>query len=247
MSRRKGKSKPEGLRGDEWLATYADTITLLLTFFILLYSFSSVNEKKLAEIANSLQMVLTGKSGDAILEYDEDDGDSPIVGAEDADTPVPEEMNGEMLDMYNKVNEFIDSNKLNNTVEVKEDDRGIILQLKESILYQSGKAYLREDSKEILDMISDLLATFPNKVIVEGHTDNIPMHNEQFDTNWELSAIRAVNVVRYFVESKNIKAERVSAAGYGEYKPIAENNTAQGRSKNRRVNILIIASLKEDL
>ncbi len=246
MSRRKGKSKVEGLRGDEWLGTYADTITLLLTFFILLYSFSSINEQKLAEIANSLQMVLTGKSGDTILEYDLENGDSPIVGGEDADTPVPEKMDSEMLDMYNKVNEFIDANKLENTVEVKEDDRGIILQLKESILYQSGKADLREDSKDILDMISDLLTTFPNKVIVEGHTDNIPMHNEEFDTNWELSAIRAVNVVRYFTEVKKIDAERLSAAGYGEYKPIADNGLDEGRSKNRRVNILIIASLKED-
>ena len=246
MSRRKGKSKVDGLRGDEWLATYADTITLLLTFFILLYSFSSINEQKLAEIANSLQMVLTGKSGDTILEYELENGDSPIVGGEDADTPVPEKMDSEMLDMYNKVNEFIDANKLENTVEVKEDDRGIILQLKESILYQSGKADLREDSKDILDMISDLLTTFPNKVIVEGHTDNIPMHNEEFDTNWELSAIRAVNVVRYFTEVKKIDAERLSAAGYGEYKPIADNGLDEGRSKNRRVNILIIASLKED-
>ncbi|WP_426349144.1 OmpA family protein [Alloiococcus sp. CFN-8] len=246
MSRRKGKSKPDGLRGDEWLSTYADTITLLLTFFILLYSFSSINEQKLAEIATSLQMVLTGKSGDTILEYNNENGDSPIVGIKDADTPIPEKMNSEMLEMYNKVNEFIDSNKLQNTVEVKEDDRGIILQLKESILYQSGKADLREDSEEVLDVIAELLKTFPNKVIVEGHTDNVPMHSAEFDTNWELSAIRSVNVVRYFVEVKKITAERLSAAGYGEYKPIAENSSEQGRTKNRRVNILIIASLKED-
>ena len=240
---RKKKDKPEGLRGDEWIATYSDTITLLLTFFILLYSFSSVNEQKLKEISTALQIVLSGQSADSILEHNLEDGTEPIIG--DIDTPNPDNMDGEKLDMYNTISAFIDKKKLEATVEVKEDDRGIIIQLKYNILFQSGRADLREESKSILDKISGLLLTFPNKIIIEGHTDNVPMHNEIFDSNWELSAIRAVNVVRYFVDEKKQDALRFSAAGYGEQKPIAENTSVEGRDKNRRVNILIIASVKD--
>ncbi len=244
MSRRRNKKKVEGLTGNEWLATYADTITNLLTFFILLYSFSSVNEKKFQEIAYSFQSVLGVSSGSSLLELN--DGETPIVGGSDLDVADPDNMDAVKLEMYNSVLEFIEQNNLETTVEVKEDDRGVIIQLKDNILFESGKSDLIASSMEVLGKISSLIATFPNKIIIEGHTDNVPMKSALFDSNWELSTSRAVRVVRYFIENTGLDPKRFTAAGYGEFMPISDNITAEGRSRNRRVNILIVATLKEE-
>ncbi|SHI59884.1 chemotaxis protein MotB [Clostridium amylolyticum] len=245
MSRRKSNIKKEELRGDEWLATFSDTITLLLTFFILLYSFSTVNQQKLQEISTALQMVLSGKEGNTILEYNLNNGQQPIIGGKDTDIPIPQNMDEEKLGMYETVKQFIDKNKLESTVEVKEDERGIIIQLKDNILFDSGRADLIEGSRGVLEKISGLMSTFPNKIIIEGHTDNVPIKNSKYDSNWELSTSRAVNVVRYFIEEKHQDPTRFAAAGYGEYKPIADNSAQSGRDQNRRVNILIVATEKE--
>ncbi|WP_040211243.1 OmpA/MotB family protein [Clostridium polynesiense] len=245
MSRRKRNIKKEGLKGDEWLATFSDTITLLLTFFILLYSFSTVNQQKLQEISTALQLVLSGKEGNTILEYNLNNGETPIVGNTDENIPVPQNMDNEKLGMYKTIKEFIDKNKLDATVEIKEDERGIIIQMKDNILFESGKSDLREGSKDLLEKINSLITTFPNKIIIEGHTDNVPIKNSRFDSNWDLSTSRSVNVIRYFTEEKSQKADRFTAAGYGEHKPIADNATQDGKDKNRRVNILIVATEKE--
>lgn len=245
MSRRKNDIKKEELRGDEWLATFSDTITLLLTFFILLYSFSSVNEQKLKEISSALQMVLSGKEGNTILEYNLNNGQEPLVGGKNDEMPVPQNIGNEKAGMYETVKNFIDKNKLESTVEVKEDERGIIIQLKDNILFDSGKADLIPGSKGVLEKISGLISTFPNKIIIEGHTDNVPMKSVKYDSNWELSTARAVTVVRYFIEEKHQDPTRFAAAGYGEYKPIADNSLQEGKDKNRRVNILIVATEKE--
>lgn len=241
MARKKKNVDGDELRGDEWMATFSDTITLLLTFFILLYSFSSVDQKKLKEISSALQSVLIGQKEDSILEYNS--GNVLIVG-EDTTKDIAEKMGANEI-MYEKVKQFVEENNLSAIVEIKEDERGIILQLKDNILFESGKADLIVDSKGILDKISSLLATLPNTVIVEGHTDNIPINTYKFESNWDLSTARAVNVIRYFTEVKGIDGKRCSAAGFGEYKPLVDNSTNENRAKNRRVNILIVATEKE--
>ncbi len=240
---KKESPKGEGLRGDEWLATYSDTITLLLTFFILLYSFSTVDNNKLKMVSTALQSVLKGQAGVSILDFDFKNGDAPIVGESSATTDSSNFNSN--TDMYEQIKQFIEKNKMEGTVQITEDERGVIIQLRENILFESGKADIKENSKSILNQINSLISTFPNNIIVEGHTDNVPINNFKFDSNWELSTARAVNVVRYFVESKEQKPDRFTAAGYGEYKPIAPNDTPENKSKNRRVNILIVATEKE--
>ncbi|WP_032121963.1 flagellar motor protein MotB [Clostridium amazonitimonense] len=243
MARKKDGPKAEELRGDEWIATYSDTITLLLTFFILLYSFSSVDQQKLKQISTALQSVLNGNGGVTILEFNTTSGNAPIVG-ESTEQEINENLPNEE-NMYNKVKEFIDENNLSSTVQITQDERGIIIQLRDNILFESAKADIREDSKVILDKINSLINTFPNAIIVEGHTDNLPINTFKFESNWELSTTRAVNVVRYFVETKGQNPARFSAAGYGEYQPMAPNDSNENRAKNRRVNILIVATEKE--
>lgn len=237
MSRRKKIQSSEG-GGEEWLATYADTITLILTFFVLLYSFSSVDAVKFQRISSSLQSVLSGKDSASILEFSMS-GEIPIVGSP-IDLGPKQTGTSDSEEMYQKIKGFIDNNNLKETVQIKTDSRGVIMVLKDNILFDAGKAEIKESSKAILDKINSLILTFPNEVIVEGHTDNVPIHTEKYPSNWELSTQRAVNVLKYFVQVKGQNPQRFQAAGYGEYRPIAPNNDTN-RSKNRRVNILITA------
>ena len=240
MPRKKGAK--EEMRTDAWLATFADTMTLLLTFFVLLYSFSTVDAAKFKQIATSLQSVLTGETGKSILDFNVKSGEVPLVGE-----PVPTtDPNSNTEDIYEKVQSFIKEKKLEATVVIKTDNRGVIIQLRENILFQSGKAEIIANSKPVLDSINGLIANFPNDIVIEGHTDNIPISNNQYKNNWQLSSARALTVLEYFVGIKGqTNPERFKSIAYGEYQPIAPNNSDVNRALNRRVNILIVANEKE--
>lgn len=240
MSKRK-KAPESEINTEAWLATYADTITLVLTFFVLLYSYSSVDSVKFKQLTNSLSSVFTGQNSNSILQFNYN-GEVPIVGP--PQNMGPQE-GGEQDQMYNKVKNFVDSNNLKDAVKIKKDSRGIIMELKDSILFDIGKADIKEESKPILDKLSVLMASLSNEITVEGHTDNVPIHNYEFASNWELSTQRAVNVLKYFVQNKGFAPNRFQAAGYGEHRPIAKNDTYENRAKNRRVNILISTGEKE--
>lgn len=240
MSRK--KIGGEEMRTDAWLATFADTMTLLLTFFVLLYSFSTVDAAKFKQIASSLQSVLTGETGTSILEFNVKSGEVPLVG-EPIPTTTP---SNNTEDIYQKVQSFIKEKKLENTVVIKSDNRGVIIQLKANILFQSGKAEIIVQSKPVLDSINALIATLPNDVVIEGHTDNMPISNFEYKNNWQLSSARALNVLEYFVETKGQKfPKRFKSIACGEFQPIVPNTNEVNKALNRRVNILIVASGKE--
>lgn len=245
MPRRKKGEEDEGLSGNEWLATFSDTMTLLLTFFILLYSFSTVDASKFKQIAAALQSVLTGQAGDSIIDYDLQTGDVPIVGESKDNSDIPLDKGNENEMMYERVKEFVEMNELEAVVRIKKDSRGVVIELRDSVLFDSGKSSIREDSKPILEKISALLSTLPNEINVEGHTDNVPMKNYKFESNWELSTARAGSVLRYFVEKKGIRPSRFMASGYGEFRPLVPNDSEEHRALNRRVSILIVANEKE--
>lgn len=246
MARRKKAGGDGGPSGNEWLATFSDTMTLLLTFFILLYSFSSVDSDKLRKISAAFDSILRGQKGSAAFDFNMKSGELPIIGENTEEVVIPiEKENGEVT-MYMRVKEFIEKNNMEATVEIREDTRGIIIQLRDNVLFESGSASIKNGSKDILEKISVLVSTFPNDIVVEGHTDNVPISNYKYESNWELSTARAVSVLRFFVETKKQNPLRFTAAGYGEFRPVAPNDSDSGRAMNRRVNILIVASEKEN-
>jgi len=231
------------MRTDAWIATFSDTMTLLLTFFVLLYSFSTVDAAKFQQIASSLQSVLTGETGKSVLDLNVKSGEVPLVGE-----PIPTTIanNNNTEDVYEKVQSFIKEKKLENTVVIKSDSRGVIIQLKANILFQSGKAEIIIKSKPVLDSINALIATLPNDIVIEGHTDNMPISNFEYKNNWQLSSARALNVLEYFVGTKGQPyPKRFKSTACGEYQPIVPNISEANRALNRRVNILIVASEKE--
>lgn len=239
------KRERKELEVPDWLGTYADTVTLLLTFFVLLYSLSSVDAEKLKSVSQALNTVMTGKAADSILEYDAYEGSVPLVGGESDEEAVVDSEGKNTEKDYDKLQKYIDTNDLGDEMSITKNDRGILIQLKDSILFEKGSADIKVDAQKVLDSINNIISTMPNQVIVEGHTDNDPISTFEYQSNWELSSVRASRVVRYFVEVKGQSPSRFSSTGYGDTRPIYPNVTEENKTKNRRVNILIAGASEE--
>ena len=253
MSRRRLRGSDNDSSGSGWITTYSDLVTLLLCFFVLLYTFSSIDVAKFKGIASSLQLALTGQVGTSIFEENPPGLDSsiePFAPSTPEETVAPDSDDGlglldkEINRIYLIVKDFVEEEGIEAEVSLRTDRRGVIIDISDSILFDPGKAELKPDSKELLDTLTILINSFDNNIIVEGHTDNVPINRSKFPTNWELSVNRATTVIRYFAEERNIAPNRLSAAGYGEYRPIMPNDTAENKTLNRRVNVLIEASLE---
>lgn len=231
----KAENEEENLQ--PWLVTYADMMTLLLCFFVLLFAMSSLNVQKFERALGSLQGALGIMPGAALPQ--------PIEPLEELDILdfqqrlIQIEMR-EMEVILKRFQEEIEKTGVGNRVSVEMDERGIVFRFADTVLFDLAKADLRPESRQVLDEVALLLKTTSNPIRVEGHTCNLPIHTERFASNWELSTARATTVVRYFIEKHGISPERLQAAGYGEYRPIAPNDTEEGRRQNRRVDVVLL-------
>lgn len=199
---------------DRWLISYADFLTLLFTFFVALYALSTVDTKKVNEFSQSLNQAFR------VIE-------SPIKN---------------VIIEKPEIFKFIESLKekyKSADIEYKELPQGYMIRIQDKILFKSGQYELTDESKQILDELSTILKQIPNKISIEGHTDNIPISSEFIRSNWDLSALRALSVL-YYLREKGISPERLTATAHGEYSPIADNDTEEGREKNRRIEIIIM-------
>ena len=232
MTRRRSQG---GVAAASWLTTYSDLVTLLLCFFVLLYSFSAIDVVKFRRFIASFQ-------GAGVL----DGGSTPdttIVMPEENPNEVATEQlgpfwadNGRMM---THVQEYLEAQGIEAEVKAFREEQGVLLELQDRVLFDSGQAVLRPDGLALLSKLVTLFSEMPNEIAVEGHTDNVPIDTPLYPSNWELSAARSARVVRYFVEIHGLTPERFSAVGYGEFRPIDTNATAEGRSRNRRVVFVI--------
>lgn len=211
---------------ENWLVSYSDMMTLLLYIFVILYAMAVTNEGKVTQTIRSFYTAFEDRN--IISIFDSSSGE-PVNGLSI----------GNDYDSYNQINKFIKENNLGSKVAVKRGSSGITLEIQNEILFDPGSAVIKPENIEILSKISVMLKKLSNNVIIEGHTDNIPINTGYYSSNWELSSDRAVKVLRYFTDSCGLIPERFQATGYGQYKPIADNNTPEGRQKNRRVDIII--------
>lgn len=213
---------------ERWLLTYADMITLLLIFFIVMYTISNINAQKFSQVASSLSKTFTG------TDY--------IIGDYSGKSIVPGNMEkkSNLGDVQNQVNAFIKENNLQGMVSDYIDERGLVISLQDSLLFDLGSADIHQDEKQVLVKIGTMLKDLPNQIRIEGFTDNLPIHNNKFDSNWELSVIRATNVLKILIQDSGISPNRISAIGYGEFRPVAPNDTEDNRKLNRRVDIVIM-------
>ena len=222
-----------------WIVTFSDLMSLLLCFFILLFSFSTIQEQKFKELLASLQSAF---GVDQVPEAGTREGLEMLNrNTTTTDPKAVDELGGmvqkEMEKIKSEVEEFVMKNKLGGKVQVEVGERGAVITISDVIIFPPGEADFTRQATPILEKITDLLRQFPYKVKVEGHTDNQPIHTEKYPSNWELSTARAAKLVRYFIDH-GIDPTRLSAEGYAEYHPIADNTTPEGRARNRRVEIV---------
>jgi chemotaxis protein MotB len=255
MARKKKHEEHEN--HERWLVSYADFITLLFAFFVVMYSISSVNEGKYRVLSDSivaafdptrqgLPIKLSSPLKPPILERDvvSPAYDKAILENQYPNVPAvtqaSEEDKKNLLEIARQVESNMSDLIDENIVKVKKNDLWIEIEIKSSILFPSGSASLEPKARPVLQEVAGILGKFPNQIQVEGFTDNVPIANETFPSNWELSAARAASVVHLFAES-GLAPARMSAIGYGEFKPVADNNTAAGRSQNRRIGVVLLS------
>lgn len=265
---RKRVEEPEKENGERWMLTYLDLITLLMIFFVVLYSMSKVDAEKFAAVAESLNKALGGGTPSKIELAASPSGPSLfLTGTPSSKATVP----GAGTDPNNttyttpdananqgsgdtettsidaikaKIDKFAADNGIQTTLVTSVEERGLVVSIQETLLFESGSANITDRAREVLQKVSTVLAAAPNQIKVEGHTDNIPINTAKFPSNWELSVIRAINVV-HILQNDGITADRLSATGYGEFRPISHNDTEAGRGKNRRIDLLILRTKYE--
>lgn len=218
----------------EWMATYSDMVTLLLCFFVLLFSFATLDVQKFQAVAQSM----SGSLG--VLDSGMTVSMEPLVNTFPSDMPIEEEE--EFSRLYEEISEYVRENNLANSITIFLDERGLLVRFLDNVFFDSGKADLKPEAKEIITKVAEILKKNNYSIRIEGHTDNVPMHSFRFPSNWELSTTRAVNVVRFLIEVNGLEAKRLSASGYADQHPVDSNDTPEGRQKNRRVDMVILRS-----
>ncbi|WP_144666426.1 flagellar motor protein MotB [Bacillus altitudinis] len=247
MARKRKKHDHEDHVDESWLIPYADLLTLLLALFIVLFASSSIDAAKYEQMAKSFNVVFTGGTGvmdQSSMQSTEETENSNQTkkSAEDEEEAKAKARDQAVLTKVKKqVDSFIADKKLGSKLETKLTDEGLLITIEDSIFFDSGRAVIRSQDVPLAKEISKLLVINPARdIVISGHTDNVPIRNSEFESNWYLSAIRAVNFLNILLENSNLDQENFSTKGYGEFKPIASNDTAEGRSKNRRVEVLIL-------
>lgn len=226
------------------MVTYGDMVTLILTFFVLLFSLASLDATKFQKAAESLRGALgVLPGGPSLLETRPPDALVPAPSPEEPLSPEEERdrRDREQLEQLEQTAlALLKQAGISSEVAVERHQRGLVLRFAANVLFESGKAELKPEALRIVDSVIPLLAGIPNEVRVEGHTDNVPIQTIQFPTNWELSTARATTVIRRFVEIHGLDPRRLSAAGYGEYRPLTGNGDEAGRQLNRRVDVVLM-------
>lgn len=253
----KKKNKQKKDNSDRWLLTYSDLITLLMALFVLMYAMSNVDQSKYEEMAQAFNKTMGSGSdifsgSDSVLPKGGSDAliDSGASGSQSSGskvTPVPTQApkmltsKEDMNNLEKGINKVLNNMKMSNAANTSVADRGLTITLANDAFFESGKADITGNMKKGLGEIANLLAKVKNPILIEGHTDNVPISSDnKYTTNWQLSSVRAANVADYLNKVEHISGSRLMAVGYGEYQPVATNTTDEGRKKNRRVEITIL-------
>lgn len=222
---------------ERWLVSYADFITLLFAFFVVMYSISSVNEGKFRTVSESIHAALRPMVSQpaAQVHFDLGDYKSSLVPTLGRKVQFVRQIQ-EVLGKFNRDIQFPDK------VTVTETDQGVMITIADSLVFESGRAEVRVEALPFLESLAEVIAVNSSvkEIRVQGHTDNVPIQSALFPSNWELSAVRAVMVTRVLTELYRFQPERVSAAGYAEFHPVTDNLTPENRAKNRRVELLVL-------
>ncbi|MCK5236945.1 MAG: OmpA family protein, partial [Deltaproteobacteria bacterium] len=240
----------EAEEGAPWMATFADLMSLLLTFFVLLLSFATMDVIKFRDAMGSLRMAfghevaaqgLHSQRAASIIQHDFKEMDKmvePPIEMRYRQMGMEKVVVNENEEVLEKISESIDRNKLESLVKAEVTGRGVVLSVEGQLFFKSGSDILKEEAYPLLDDIIGIVEEFPYKMSVEGHTDDTPINTAKFPSNWELSTGRAISTLRYIMDTGRVSSNRLGASGYADTRPIASNDTPEGRQKNRRVEFI---------
>ncbi len=191
-----------------WKVTFTDLIMLITSFFIMVFTMSSINQKSLKDTFNYYKKAIDGSAHSGYKRYA----------------------------AYGNIKAALKN--ISSSIDIKEDERGIVLSIHENMLFEPGKSTIKKENYRILDCIADAIDSCSNEIIVMGHTDDLPVQVGEYESNWEMSIYKGLSVLDYFVKNKNMPPSRFHAGGYGAFRPLFPNNSSKNRSLNRRVEII---------
>ena len=215
---------------ETWLIPYADMLTLLLALFIVMFAMSQTDNAKFRKVSEQFNIIFS--SGTGVLEQ-EGSGDTPLENSS-----IIEE--DKMTEVKLSLEEEIRSKGYNDKVKVELNKDGLNISIQDAASFNSGDAEVLKEFSPLLLQISTMIKKLDNDIKVVGHTDNVPIHNEKFNSNWDLSSMRAINVMKFMIDTGKLNASKFSIQAYGEQMPKFDNSTVDGRAKNRRVEIVLV-------
>lgn len=246
MARRKQEEEHEN--HERWMVSYADFLTLLFAFFVVMYAISSVNEGKYRVLSESIISAFRNETvssgGQSVVVIQASSSQPKQVEPNKAQDLAKQRQREKMRNVAKDILQVLAPLVQQGKVRVLETTRGVTIEINDSILFSPGQAQLHPTSVKAMQAVAEVLAASDFPIIIEGHTDNVPINTLQFPSNWELSAVRATTVLRLFADA-GVGAERLTAIGYGEMRPVEPNLLAEGRARNRRVTIMIESVVPE--
>ncbi|MFE6796620.1 flagellar motor protein MotB [Paenibacillus chitinolyticus] len=255
MSKKHRREHHEEHIDETWLIPYADLLTLLLALFIILFASSQVDSKKYDSIMRALNSAFTGGTGtfesSAKIPLNRDSStalkkhDNPNPSESEALQKQYEAEQADLEKLKQKLDQYITDNKLGSELTTTLTDDQLMITIQDKALFASGSAVIKPESRLLAQAMTDMLSQYPKyRIEVAGHADNVPINNKEFDSNWDLSSKRALNFMKILLENNAIDPSRFRSIGYGEYRPVDSNDTTEGRSKNRRVEVSIMRGIK---
>ncbi|MDR3564931.1 MAG: flagellar motor protein MotB [Negativicutes bacterium] len=256
MAKSKLPSEPHEEHADEtWLIPYADLLTLLLALFIVLFASAQVDQKKFEALAESFSNAFRGSTSifestrtppkiTPAQQNELEKSQSALTNPDKASAIQQESI--QFAEIKRQLDAYIKEKNLSGSLEALVVEDGLMIRIRDSALFPSGSAELYPDSRVLAAEIAKILGALSQNVLISGHTDSVPINTYEFPTNWDLSAKRALNFMKFVLaQDRTLKPERFSAIGHGEYRPIAANDSETNRSKNRRVEVLIVRTYKQ--
>ena len=238
---------------NRWVISYADFVTMLLALFMVMFATSHMGATKVKDVNKSIQKVFTNQTVIQETKNLQNEENVKNVETQTKEQNILEESGKTILDgkdgildsaqVMEQIKQDLD---VNTSIKVLKSDRGVVIRLNDTMLFDPGSAIIKSEAMNTLQKIASTLEKFQNPIVIEGHTDSMPIRNERYPSNWELSTARATNIIKYMTDKYKFPPSRLSAVGYGEYMPLENNDTPQGRAKNRRVDIIVLSSEKKN-
>ncbi|AIQ44560.1 flagellar motor protein MotB [Paenibacillus sp. FSL R7-0273] len=254
MSKKTRHEEHEEHADESWLLPYSDLMTLLVALFLVMYAMSATDAKKFEQMSQAFSSALNGGTGildqrsatptESQLDQGKNDKMDSVVAPNTGESEIAKLRKQEQEDLEKlkkQFDQYIEKNGLTDLLSTKLNQSQLMITISDNALFASGQAVVKDESRQLAKSISSMLQQFPDyNVLVQGHTDNIPISNSSYSSNWDLSVDRALHFMKILLLNPSLDPVKFSPIGYGEYHPIADNGTAAGRAKNRRVEVSIL-------